>query len=518
MALRKEPERRYSSVAQFSADIQRHLEGRPVIAHKDTLSYRATKFIKRNKIGVVAAVILLLTLLGGIVATAWQAKRATEQARMAAEQARVAAQERDRARIEAAKAERINEFLQQMLSFSNQSVYSVAPVAQTKNVTVNQMLDEIAPRVEAELADQPEVRAQILRTIASAYASQGIYDKAEKNYRSALETQTRIFGTDHAETAATMTQFGVLVFRQGKIAEANQLLENAVAFYRRQQARQAPDFRAVNLVTAMNFLGAVKATAIDLQSGAAIMEEALQIAENANLQGNERFALAAVQGDVGLLLARVGEFERADRLLRKSLAIHRQLSQYPRWEMGATLASLGELYNRKNQPDQALEFLLESERIYRQTLGDKNRYLAFNLQHQAIALSLQKNFTAAEPKARRQLAIYLEVVPENKLVAAIPNSVLGIVLVGNKRFDEAEDYLREGLQGLEQSPVKNHFINVQAKIALSQCLLNKNRLAEAEQFALAAHAEARQNLGEQNPLVKTAAESLSKIYERQGKS
>ncbi|MBA3804656.1 MAG: tetratricopeptide repeat protein [Acidobacteria bacterium] len=186
--------------------------------------------------------------------------------------------------------------------------------------------------------------------------------------------------------------------------------------------------------------------------------------------------------------------------------------------MGATLASLGELYNRKNQPDQALEFLLESERIYRQTLGDKNRYLAFNLQHQAIALSLQKNFTAAEPKARRQLAIYLEVVPENKLVAAIPNSVLGIVLVGNKRFDEAEDYLREGLQGLEQSPVKNHFINVQAKIALSQCLLNKNRLAEAEQFALAAHAEARQNLGEQNPLVKTAAESLSKIYERQGKS
>jgi hypothetical protein len=90
--------------------------------------------------------------------------------------------------------------------------------------------------------------------------------------------------------------------------------------------------------------------------------------------------------------------------------------------------------------------------------------------------------------------------------------------VGNKRFDEAEDYLREGLHGLEQSPVKNHFISVQAKIALSQCLLSQNRLAEAEQFALAAHVEARQNLGEQNPFVKTAVESLSRIYERQGKS
>ena len=517
MAMRKEPARRYSSVAQFSEDIRRHLEGLPVRARKDTWPYRSGKFIQRHKVGVAAAALITLTLIGGIIATFWQAKRATAQARLADEQARFAAHERDRARVEAAKAARINEFLQQMLSFSNQSVYSVAPIAQTKNVTVNQMLDEIAPRIEAELADQPEVRAQILRTIASAYASQGIHDKAEKNYRSALETQTRIFGTDHAETAATMTQFGVLALRQGKIAEAGQLLENAVAFYRRQQARHAPDFRAVNLVTAMNFLGAVRVTSIDVQSGAAILEEALQIAENADFQGNERFALAAVQGDVGLYSTRFGELERADRLLRESLAIHRQLSEYPRWEMGATLASLGELYNRKNQPDQALEFLLESERIYRQTLGDKNRYLAFNLQHQAIALSLQKNFTAGEPKARQQLAIYLEVVPENKLVAAIPKSVLGIVLVGNKRFDEAEDYLREGLQGLEQSPVKNHFINVQATIALSQCLLNQNRLPEAEQFALAAHAEARQNLGEQNPFVETAAESLAKIYERQGK-
>jgi serine/threonine-protein kinase len=503
MAMRKEPARRYSSVGQFSEDIRRHLEGLPVIARKDTWNYRTGKFIKRNKIGIAASAVVALALIGGLAAALWQANAARR--------------ERDVANAERLKAMRINEFLQQMLSFSNQSVYSVAPVAQTKNVTVNQMLDEIAPRIEAELADQPEVRAQILRTIASAYASQGIYDKAEKNYRSALETQTRIFGTDHAETAATMTQFGVLALRQGKIAEADQLLENAVAFYRRQQARQAPDFRAVNLVTAMNFLGGLRFTSIDPQSGGAILEEALQIAENADLQGNERFALAAVQGDVGLYLTRAGELERADRLLRESLAIHRQLSEYPRWEMGATLASLGELYNRKNQPDQALEFLLESERIYRQTLGDKNRYLAFNLQHQAIALSLQKNFTAAEPKARQQLAIYLEVVPDNKLVAAIPKSVLGIVLVGNKRFDEAEDYLREGLQGLEQSPVKNHFINVQVTIALSQCLLNQNRLPEAEQFALAALAEARQNLGEQNPFVETAAESLARIHERQGK-
>ncbi len=56
MALRKEPERRYASVERFSEDIRRHLEGRPVMAHKDTFAYRATKFVRRNTIGVAAAV------------------------------------------------------------------------------------------------------------------------------------------------------------------------------------------------------------------------------------------------------------------------------------------------------------------------------------------------------------------------------------------------------------------------------------------------------------------------------
>src|SRR6184192_3629107 len=48
MALRKEPERRYQSVEQFSEDIRRHLEALPVRARKDTFAYRSAKFLKRN--------------------------------------------------------------------------------------------------------------------------------------------------------------------------------------------------------------------------------------------------------------------------------------------------------------------------------------------------------------------------------------------------------------------------------------------------------------------------------------
>lgn len=78
-ALRKEPERRYVSVGQFSEDVRRYLEGLPVIARPHTFSYRAAKFIRRNRAGVVAAAVVFLSLCAGITVAIWQAHRAERQ-------------------------------------------------------------------------------------------------------------------------------------------------------------------------------------------------------------------------------------------------------------------------------------------------------------------------------------------------------------------------------------------------------------------------------------------------------
>ena len=75
-ALRKEPARRYQSVEQFAGDVRRHLDGLPVRARPDTFGYRAGKFVRRNRVPVAAGVLLSLALLGGTVATAYQAQQA----------------------------------------------------------------------------------------------------------------------------------------------------------------------------------------------------------------------------------------------------------------------------------------------------------------------------------------------------------------------------------------------------------------------------------------------------------
>ena len=79
MAMRKEPERRYASVEQFSEDMRRYIEGYPVAARPDTRWYRWKKFVGRNKIPVLAMTLFVLTLLGGIAATARQAHLANRR-------------------------------------------------------------------------------------------------------------------------------------------------------------------------------------------------------------------------------------------------------------------------------------------------------------------------------------------------------------------------------------------------------------------------------------------------------
>lgn len=81
MTLRKDPRHRYGTVGQLSEDIRRHLEGQVVLARKATLAYRASKFIRRYKTGAAVAMILTLTLLGGVLATLRQASIARQEAR-----------------------------------------------------------------------------------------------------------------------------------------------------------------------------------------------------------------------------------------------------------------------------------------------------------------------------------------------------------------------------------------------------------------------------------------------------
>ena len=502
-AMRKESQRRYASVEQFSEDIRRYLGDRPITARKDTFSYRTVKFIKRNKVAVTTATLVVLAIVTGLIVALWQAENARQQ--------------RDLAHHERLKAERINTFLQRMLSFSNQSVTSVWPVAQKKDVTVNEMLDRVTPQVEAELTDQPDVRAQVLRTIGSAYASQGRYDMAEKNLRTALNDEIQLYGENNPEVADTMSELGVLSYRQVRYEEANSLLEKAIAAYKTQRQANLASFNPAKLALALDYLAATKLYQVDPYAAKPLMLEALRISSGANLRGKDRLVVAFNKSDTGASMVYTGELEKGQALLHEALTEYRQISNRPQWEQGSTLTHLGAALTMQRQFDEAEKYLIEGERVYRETLGDKSFYLSANLNRQAILFSEKNDLKAAEEKARESLAVARDFSPENRVLWAGPMATLGKVLIKRGQVRQGEDYLRQALAIHNQQTTKNYFNIGNLKIDLSQFLLAQNRWPEAEKLALEAYNETKQNLGDQHPASKATRDNLNKIYEKEGK-
>ena len=185
-ALKKEPARCYSSAENFAEDIRRHQAGLPVTARPDTFSYRAGKFIRRNRLAALSGSLLLLAIIGGLVTTLWQTSVA---------------------RAEAVKAQKINTFLQNVLNFSNPHWLSSNP-KRNRDATIAQALDEALKTVETDLPDQPDVQAEIQFTIGKTYVSQGQYDKGEKLLRAAIDKFNKAYGTENVKSMRSSVILG----------------------------------------------------------------------------------------------------------------------------------------------------------------------------------------------------------------------------------------------------------------------------------------------------------------------
>jgi len=146
-ALSKEPERRYSSIEAFSADIRNYLDGRPIAARGDGTMYKTRKFIQRNKVAATAAAIVVITL---VAATAISIREAV------------------RAERERNSAVRTRDFVLGMLANVGPYRRSVAPPP-----TLARMVEASAPRVLSEFTGEPQTQIPLLRAFAGVYLSLG---------------------------------------------------------------------------------------------------------------------------------------------------------------------------------------------------------------------------------------------------------------------------------------------------------------------------------------------------------
>ncbi len=189
-ALEKDRTRRYETANGFARNIQRYLADEVVEARPPSRGYRLKKFVKRNKGQVIAAGLVFLALVAGIVGTSLGMASAQRAQQAEAEQRANAVDQRDKAiaaetkaREEAAKTQTINDFLTQDLLTQAEPANN----AVEDKVTLLEVLDRAAEKVGTRFADQPELERALRATIAQTYHGLASWEKAEAQWRAALD-------------------------------------------------------------------------------------------------------------------------------------------------------------------------------------------------------------------------------------------------------------------------------------------------------------------------------------------
>jgi serine/threonine-protein kinase len=484
MAMRKEPARRYASVGQFSEDIRRHLAGLPVFARKDTVSYRAGKFVNRHRIGVAAAALILLSLLAGIIATLIQVRTA---------------------RRERARAEAINIFLGKTLSASN-------PDRNSKGQrTVQDILQDASRRLATdELSDQPEARAELQRIIGESYLSLGQYDLAEQNLMAALQTQTRIFGENGIATLKT----GVTLASLWSGAKAD--YARASEFYRanlpRLRAEQKKGTIAAEYLTsALNGFALVRRAQGDSREAEMLLREQLTLLPYISPEAQN--SLGVAQAVLALTLADQGKFDEAISIVREKIVAIRAKKLDPSPELAANLTGLGSFLLENGKTGESLESLREAESIYRKVYSHANLQLGDNLRLQAQAFFVAGQYSEAEPRIDETLTIYRAATGPQFINFATALMVQGLICGQTGRIDEAEKLLREAVRIRAEHMPETHFLRAAANGALGEFLTAQSRFQEAEPFLVSSYEALKKSQAANSPRTRRARQRLANLYD-----
>jgi len=407
-AMRPEPDRRYGSVELLAQDIQRHLAGLPVGARPDTLRYRAGKFIRRHRAGVAVALTIVLLLAGFGAAMAVQARRL--------------ARERDR-------AQRVSALLGDLFTNANPNV------AQGREVTVREVLETGEQRVHAELADQPELRAQLIDVLAGVYRGLGDFQRALDLEREVLEAFRATNRADHPQLAVHLGAVSTAHVELGNLDSALAYANESLRVLRRsagpRDARLGGALLRLGFI--LNLLGRVARADSAYQEGIPI----LRLAADSN-------TLAAGLNNWGWVAANLGDSLQAEARLRESLAIRRVLVEREGAQIGLanSLASLGDFLVDRGRLD-------EAEQINREQVELVNRL--YTPPHPAIATAALMKARIARARGNAALAErgFLDAIEmtrqihgDSTLQVANQQNELGLFYSSRGQYDKAEPLYR----------------------------------------------------------------------------
>ncbi len=489
MAIRKEPERRYGSAFELDADIERYLDGRPVAAHGDTLGYVTAKFVRRHAGAVAATLLVSVSLVGGLIATRWQAQ--------------VAQAERDRAKTEAAKAERVSAVLQGMLRAADPSV-------ERRDVTVAEVLDAASQRIAVELKDQPEVRAAVRRAIGNTYYSLGLNDRADRELKDAVAIAQQVHGPSGVETVRARIDLAFVTLERRQVDEAEREFRGALQALQ-SAGPDADDARAL----AINALGLIEASRGNGADAERHYREALEIRRR--LFGDSE-PVAEIVNNLAVQAQARADLREAERLYREALRIvlAARGEEYP--GTAAAMSNLSGVLHSLGKLDEAQAGYEKTLTLRRKLLGSEHPDVTFTEYNYADLLLARGQLAQAEALAAGILSRRGRSVPPDHPMVAGALQMLGRIRLASGDAPAAERYVREALAMRRKLLPPGHWLIANTESILGECLMAAGRYAAAEPLLEASYKRLLADRGANHERTRDARERLARLNRTLGRT
>ncbi|MEQ8767893.1 MAG: serine/threonine-protein kinase [Planctomycetota bacterium] len=208
-ALAADRERRYESPLALADDITRYLAHEPISAGPESLSYRISKFVRRHRLAVSAAVLVFVSLVGAIVGIGLSLDHAQQQYQLAEERL-VAVQEEQRTTAGA-------------LSHFIRTLTAVDPRRNGREAKLIDALLHGADRIDVDFPNDPAVRERLHHAVGTILSALDFPEQSERHLSAARDLGIELYGETGVILEGRLGPLTLTWLRLGRLEEAEEL-------------------------------------------------------------------------------------------------------------------------------------------------------------------------------------------------------------------------------------------------------------------------------------------------------
>lgn len=317
-------------------------------------------------------------------------------------------------------------------------------------MTVWEMLDEAAARLDTAFEDQPALEATVRLAIGQAYESQGRHEEARHHLERVVALVRDLEASDASRFAdasfalvITLESVGDLDAAASACDEGLGQLDDAIRNAQDDDPERIRGLRAQR-ATGLERLASVRIASSDFEAAASALREATQILHE--LHGENSDELATAHNNLGALYWHLARYDDAERSYRSAIDSLRAIHGDRHPSVATTLGNLAVVLKSAGHIDEAEPLYHESLEVFRHAYGETHPHIANTLNNIARVHEARGDLQRAESMFREALAMRIAIHGDEHFEVAAAMHNLGTLLQLRDEWTEAEDVLQRAFE------------------------------------------------------------------------